>query len=156
MTRLTVCWSVPPAAPDGPVLSFLPPVEEEALARAVKGEFLRARACPPAARAAARDAYVRVSAAAGASAEAGGPTLRTQCGGNAWWFHPTSFKDCETDRAFPRLIAIRAILDAAARVGAGEVETWGAPAELVAVLRGRLGVVERATVPPFSLPRLWL
>ena len=150
MTRLTVCWTLPPAAPEGPILSFLPPRAEEALALKARGPFLRARACSLAARRTALDAYLGVSAAVGASAEPGGPTLRAECGGAAassWWYHPSSFKACETDPAFSRLIAIYAIREAAESLGADELETWGAPREVVEVLRATSAVAERGTLP---------
>lgn len=159
MTRLTVCWTPPPAPPEGPILSFLSPRDEEALARAAKGGFLRARASPAASRTAARESFLRVSAAIGASAEPGGPTLRRECGGDAasaWWYHPTSFKACELDKAFSRLLAVRAILEAAAKTGADRLETWGAPAEVVAVLKTRLAVDDRGTLPGFSPGRALL
>ena len=150
MTRLTVCWTPPSAPPEGPVLSFLPPLAEEALARATRGPFLRARACSLAARTTARAAYLSVSAAIGASAEPGGPTLRAECGSAAassWWYHPTAFKACELDPAFSRLIAIHAILEAALNLGASELETWGAPREIVEVLRAKFSIAEHGTLP---------
>jgi hypothetical protein len=147
MTRLTVCWTPPPTAPDGPVLSFLRPADEEALARRCPGAFLRAREMRPADRARARLDYLGVSARIGA-VRAGDRTLREDCSDgavSAWWFHPTSFKDCESDPAFGRLLALRAVLRALEDSGADELETWGAPPELAEVLRGRAPVIERAS-----------
>lgn len=145
MTRLSVCWTTPSAAPAGPVLSFLPPAAEEALASRAGVKLHRAREMRPEDRARAREDYLGVSALIGA-ARSGGRTLREECsdgGVSSWWFHPVSFKDCESDPAFGRLLALRVILSAAADAGASEVETWGAPPELARVLRGRLSVVER-------------
>ena len=158
MTRLTVCWTTPPEAPKGPVLSFLSPTAEESLAARVSGPFLRAREMKPSDRAAARADYLGVSARIGA-VRAGGRTLREDCSDepvSTWWYHPISFKDCEEDPCFGRLLALRAILSAAAETGASEIETWGAPRDLARVLSGYAAVTERAR--PWRAPELawWL
>lgn len=158
MTRLTVCWTAPSSPPEGPILSFLPPAAEEALASLSRGSFLRAREMRPEDRAAARADYLGVSARIGA-ARVGGRTLREECSEgavSAWWFHPASFKDCESDPALGRLLALRAILRAIEDSGASEVETWGAPRDLARVLRGRLPVVERGSPWASPEPAWWL
>lgn len=146
MTRLSVCWATPPETPAGPVLSFLPPVAEESLAARAPGPFLRAREMLPEDRARARDVYLAVSARIGA-AQVGGRTLREECSDgsvSAWWHHPVSFKDCESDPAFSHLLALFAITRAMRETGAREVETWDAPPGLAGVLRGRDPVFERS------------
>ncbi len=158
MTRLTVCWTTPPQAPTGPVLSFLSPAAEEALAARVSGTFLRARDMKLADRTAARADYLGVSARIGA-VRAGGRTLREDCTDgpdSAWWHHPLSFKDCEEDPAFGRHLALRAILSAAAETGATELETWGAPRKLARVLSVRMTVLERAKPWRAPEPAWWL
>lgn len=146
MSRLTVCWTAPSGTPAGPILSFLPPVAEEELAARASGPFLRAREMRPEDRASARAAYLAVCARAGA-ARVGGRTLREDCSDgaeSAWWHHPVSFKDCESDPAFGRMLALSAVARALAETGASEIETWGAPPELARVLRSRAPVFERA------------
>lgn len=158
MTRLTVCWTTPAETPQGPVLSFLSPTAEETLAARISGPFLRAREMKPADRAAARTDYLNVSARIGAT-RVGGRTLREDCSDgpvSAWWHHPVSFKSCEEDPAFGRLLALRAILSALAETGAVEIETWGAPSELARVLSGRVTVIERSRPWRAPEPLWWL
>ena len=143
MTRLHVCWtppSPPPPAEDA-VLSFLPAAEEERFALAFKGKFVRAREASADARRRARELYLDLSAAIGASRGASGRTLREACGGEAdsaspWWWHPSSFKDCEADPAFGLIIAVFAILEIRAALGAPSLHFVGAPKELVDVFSG--------------------
>ena len=154
MSRLIVCWTNPVAAPEGPLLSFLPPTAEEALAGHVSGRFLRAREMPSAARAQARADYLGTAARIGAE-RVGGRTLREEASdGNAWWHHPVSYKDCENDPTFARILALRAILWAADAVSADAIETWGAPPEIVAALNGRFKVIVHAA--PWCVPEpIW-
>ncbi|MEK7388057.1 MAG: hypothetical protein AAB036_00005 [Elusimicrobiota bacterium] len=154
MSRLSVCWTNPSQTPSGPVLSFLPPRAEEELAARAAGQYLRARDMPPEARAKARVDYLQTCARIGAG-RVGGRTLREDAGGSdAWWHHPVSFKDCENDPTFARLLAVRAVLWAADATAADEIETWGAPPEVVDVLRGRLAVIPR-NAPWRSIEPLW-
>jgi hypothetical protein len=119
---------------------------------AADGTLPLARTLPPAERAAARADYLAVSARIGA-VRCGGRTLREDCGGelaSAWWHHPVSFKDCEDDPAFGRILALRAVARAAAEAGASSLTLVGAPRELARVLRGRFEVeLEDA---PFRVP----
>ena len=156
MSRLIVCWTSPVGASAGPVLSFLPPAAEEDLAGRVSDRFLRAREVPAEARAQARVDYLKTSARIGAE-RVGGRTLREEASdGNAWWYHPVSYKDCENDPTFGGILALRAILWAADAVSADTVETWGAPPEIVAALNGRFKVVVRAAPWRVPEPVWWL
>ena len=154
MSRLTVCWTKPRSTPAGPVLSFLPPVAEEALAALVSDRFLRAREMPAEVRAQARADYLMTSARIGA-ARVGGATLRQEASdGNAWWHHPISFKDCENDPTFGLILALRAIVWAADAVGAKHIETHGAPPEIVVALSARFNVAVKTA--PWRVPEaIW-
>ncbi len=123
---------------------------------AADGTLPLARSLSAADRAAARAGYLAVSARVGAEIS-GGRTLRQDCGGelaSAWWHHPVSFKDCEDDPAFGRILALKAVERAAAEAGADELVLIGAPRELAKVL-GKVWDV-RLESAPFRAPEpLW-
>ncbi|HVE14893.1 MAG TPA: hypothetical protein VNI01_15975, partial [Elusimicrobiota bacterium] len=138
MNRLHACWTPPRPLP-GPeetVLSFLPPLDEDAFSREFKGKLLLARSESTAVRAQARALYLRLGADMGATPDSSGRTLRADCGGDPspWWWHPSSFKDPESDPAFGLLIAALTVERAAA---GQELVLHGAPGALERVLRAR-------------------
>lgn len=157
MARLLALWRVPEGPLDGPVLSFLPPAREEALAERLGPRLIRAREMPAAVRARARADYLTACAAPAARPDAHGKTLRREMsdgGVSSWWFHPVSFKDCEGDPVFDRVLAARAVLWAANSARAGEVELVGAPGELADALSGVIAVSARSA--PWRAPEaLW-
>lgn len=142
-TELIVCWHTVAEIPDeATVLSFLSPADEEALRQKHRGTVISAREASQTVRTAAQRLYRDIVAAAGVAGEAEGRTLRqrvgTLSGVSRWWFHPVSFRDCESDPAYDRLIAIATIRQVA---GAKSVlRLVGAPADLADVLAGQFEV----------------
>jgi len=114
--RLWVCWKEPETAPDpsDSVLTFLLPSAEQRLKVRHPGEVLFGREESLPIRQQARSTYLSISARLAAVPGPGGKTLRQLLsrGGKSsqWWYHPVSFKDCETDPAFDRIIALFTIL----------------------------------------------
>lgn len=143
---LLVCWAPPGRRPasGSPVLSFLPPVEEERLFGTVGPSLLRARAASASVRRRARGTYLSLVAAIGAARDAQGRLFREVLGGaggpSRWWLHPVSYKDCEEDGLLERVIAIETIRDAAATLGTRELELWGAPPGVAEALSWTFGV----------------
>lgn len=156
MACLHVCWELPPAAPpaEDAVLSFLPSIDEERFALHFKGTLLRARETSAETRRHARELYLDISAAIGASRGSAGLTLREAAGGGThaaspWWWHTSSYKDCEGDPAFGLIIAALTILAARRKLGVHELRFIGAPAELIAVFDEFPGVRTRAPRRPW-------
>jgi len=107
MKQLVACWRDPGPLPDDVVvLSFLGPAEHDVLQRRHRGEVLAAREVSAAVRPATRALYVDIVADAGIA-------LRQRVGMIAgisrWWFHPVSFRDCESDPSYDDLIAVETI-----------------------------------------------
>lgn len=148
--RLWVLWrAFDGELPEGArVLSFLTPPEEERLA--ARCRLIRAREAVQEVRAGARARYLRLVANLGLAPLPDGRTLRQALappgGASRWWFHPVSFKDPDGtgDRAYDWLLAIETIRSEAAKSGARSLATWGAPAEVEAVLRQAFAVESRA------------
>ncbi len=152
--RLWVCWKEPETAPDpsDSVLTFLLPSAEQRLKVRHPGEVLFGREESLPIRQQARSTYLSISARLAAVPGPGGKTLRQLLsrGGKSsqWWYHPVSFKDCETDPAFDRIIALFTILKVAEDRRIRELVLVGGPEELAAILKpafqvrvvsGRLG-----------------
>src|SRR5262249_18624101 len=112
-SRLWVCWDLPPVKPDptDTILSFLRPSREDDLKNRHACEVLPAREASLSVRQKAREIYLRIVGRIGATEISDGITLRAALAKpgrtSAWWYHPVSFKDCETDPTFDRLIAIQ-------------------------------------------------
>ncbi|MBI5597106.1 MAG: hypothetical protein HY928_13515 [Elusimicrobia bacterium] len=155
--RLWACWTLPPpqalAAGDA-VLSFLSPADEASLPAA---QVVSARRLPPALRAEARAAYLAACARPPAAPGRDGRTLREAvCAGpgtSPWWYHPTSYRDCESDPAFSRIIACLAVRAEAAARGLDAVTLCGAPEEVALALAPALAVEVRSPArrPPGAL-----
>lgn len=162
MTRLHVCWTFPSTQPpaEDAVLSFLPPADEERLARGFSGALLRARELSLPVRARARQLYLDLSAELAASRGASGRTLREEAasgpGASPWWWHPSSFKDCESDPAFGLIIAALTILEARRRLRATSLRLVGAPDELLAALRPLPGVETPAPRSAWRPAWVWM
>lgn len=131
-------------------MSFLPPGEEETLRKTWPGAFLGTRTVSRAVRAQARRLYVDLIAEIGAT-KIDGRTLRQALAPagevSAWWFHPTSAKDCETDPAFDWIIALLTIELVFKERACTELVLCGAPAEIMSAL-GRFTQVSSSGVPP--------
>ncbi len=146
-----VCWREPPRqafVTSAAILSFLPPIQEEALAVRSPHTVVRARVASQGVRTTARRLYVHLVARLGLATDRDGQTLRQRLTvpGHAsrWWFHPVTFKDCEVDPTFNDLIAILTICATAAQARCDRLILDGAPARIVAVLKTRFHVVERS------------
>ncbi len=139
--RLWVCWKEPETAPDpsDSVLTFLLPSAEQRLKVRHPGEVLFGREESLPIRQQARSTYLSISARLAAVPGPGGKTLRQLLsrGGKSsqWWYHPVSFKDCETDPAFDRIIALFTILKVAEDRRIRELVLVGGPEELAAILK---------------------
>src|SRR5438105_2156339 len=110
--RLWVCWKEPKVAP-GPadcILTFLSPSAERRLKLQHPGEVLFAREVSRDIRKSARSAYLAAAARLAVVPAQNGKALRQflASSGQAsrWWYHPVSFKDCEADPTFDRIIAV--------------------------------------------------
>lgn len=149
--QLWACWKKPTALPEagGILLSFLPPADEERLVGEFAGTLIRAREASTEVRAEARCWYLSLVARIGACPDETGRTLRQALASpgrsSRWWYHPVSFRDCESDRTFRHLIAIRTIQTVAARHGAKRLVLVGASWDVAAVLRSGFPVEEQGT-----------
>lgn len=130
------------------VLSFLPPSEEVQL----QGRFdtiVYARAASKSVRSEARELYLKLAARAGLIPARPGNTLRhllARSGeASRWWYHPVSFKDCESDPTFDWIIALLTIRAVAGAHGARDLVLAGVPQEIVSVLRCSFAVTEHQT-----------
>src|SRR2546427_5212908 len=125
--RLWVCWKEPGAAPDASdtILTFLPPSAERRLKLQHAGEVLFAREASLTVRKEARSAYLGAAARLAAVPVSNGKTLRQllASAGQAsqWWYHRVSFKDCEADPTFDRIIALFTIVRVAEERGIHEL-----------------------------------
>ena len=144
--RLWVCWKQPKAIPEAGdlILTFLLPSAEHSLHLRYSGRVLFAREASLRVRKQARDAYLRAAARCAAVPVANGKTLRqllTVTGQSSrWWYHPVSFKDCESDPTFDRIIALFTIAKIADEHSIRDLVLVGAPHDLTAVLRQRFRV----------------
>ena len=135
-----ICWRDPGKLRESTrILSFLAPRAHDALEARHPGHVASAREMSGIVRPHSRALYRDMVAALGTSLDENGQTLRQRLatleGGSRWWFHPVSFRDCESDPAYDWLVAIETIVRFAG--DADVIELHGAPAEIVAVLRSR-------------------
>lgn len=161
MARLVVLFDAAETAedlgPDDCVLSFLPPVAEQAVI-AQAGRVLSGRVLAAGVRAAAVDAYVDVSVRLGLVTDDRGRTFRSllrrpdSC--SEWWYHPISFKDCEQEPVLGWMVSLLVVDRALDETGADILDVHGAPAALMRALRSkhrvRAGRV-RASAPRAAL-----
>lgn len=142
------------------MLSFLAPAAEEALVEEYGGEVINARQAAVAVRAEARKVYLDLAASMGTAPWGGNQTWRQALArpgeASRWWYHPVSFKDCESDPAFNRILALLTIRAAAEKFRPQNLVLVGAPWEVAAVLKSRFAVEEQGTGPPPRVWRLWL
>lgn len=159
--RLWVCWAKPDALPPGdvPILTFLPPSAEEDIQREHQGPVIFGREAALGVRSEARALYLDLVAKLGLVAREGGPTLRQALArpgeASRWWYHPVSFKDCESSPTFDWIIATLTIRAIAEKYGVGSVRLYGAPREVAAVLESVLAVEERRPAGSRLTWRTW-
>lgn len=142
MSPLIACWHDPGTVPrDATILSFLGSTDEDSLRRRLPGRVVSARDASRNVRVETRRLYLDLVADVGVA-------LRHRVGvvegASRWWFHPVSFRDCESDPAYDHLVAIQTIRGQSD----GLTTLVGAPAEVAAVL----GVAARETQPEPSRP----
>lgn len=158
---LWVCWQRPQAAPptETPVLSFLSPGVEEDFCRECPGPVISAREVSQEVRREALKLYQDLVASLGVTPLSGEKTFRQSLGNpgeaSPWWYHPVSFKDCETDSTFNSIIALMTINHTARQRGATRLVLVGATWEIAAVLAGVYETVEINVAKP-KVWRLWL
>lgn len=160
---LWVCWT-PPSGELGrgdTLLSFLPPAQEDTLACRYGERCVRAREASRPVRADARRLYVDLVARLGLVRMRDGRTMRQALTGPAsavsrWWYHPVTFRDCEDVPIFDRIIAVLTIQAMAQRVGAVRLVMMGAPADVVAALRGKFSIEARGTRTDAGAGPVWL
>ena len=145
-SRLWVCWREANLAPDPGdcILTFLLPSIEQKLKLRHPGEVLFGREASLAVRKEARRAYLLIAARLAAVPVAEGKTLRQLLASpgqsSRWWYHRVSFKDCEVDPTFDRVIALFTIIKVAEERGIGDLVLVGGPPEFRAVLEQSLRV----------------
>jgi surface carbohydrate biosynthesis protein (TIGR04326 family) len=155
---LWICWEKPGAFPSGneAILSFLSPASEEELQHRYGGRVIVGRVALMAVRAKAREQYLNLVARLGTVTWGNGLTWRQVLArpgeASRWWYHPTAFKDPESDATFQRLLQVLTIQTAAKRLGVKELVLVGAPWELAAVLKSAFSVKEKR---PRRASRSW-
>jgi surface carbohydrate biosynthesis protein (TIGR04326 family) len=141
-------------------LSFLSPGAEAEFMEAHTGEVISARQEADRIRAEARKTYLDLVASLGTVFYRDSQTWRQALlrpgEASRWWYHLTSFKDCESDPAYNRMIAVLTIRAVAERFAPETLILVGAPWEVAAVLKTRFKVKEQATGPRLRLSTLWL
>jgi surface carbohydrate biosynthesis protein (TIGR04326 family) len=142
------------------MLSFLPPALEAELVEAYEGEVINARQAAGRVRAKARKSYLDLVASLGTVLHRGNQTWRQALArpgeASRWWYHLTSFKDCESDPAFNRMIALFTIRAVAERLKLLNLVLVSAPWEVAAVLKSRFTVEEQVRGPRPRAGVLWL
>ena len=159
---LWVCWQRPKHLPnrEEPILSFLPPAMEAELVEEYGGDLINPRQMAGHVRAEARQTYLDLVASLGTVPYKSNQTWRQALArrreASRWWYHPTSFKDCESDLAFNWMITLLTIQAVVERFESGNLVLVGAPWEVAAVLKSRFKVKEQDTGPRPHIGRLWL
>lgn len=149
---LWVCWSVPPELPDKvKMLSFLSPSgEEECIQKYGTDRVISGRKIAQDVKDDALKIYIRVVARIGAEKVCKGKSLRESLkhknGLSQWWYHPDSFKDCEADPTFNRLIKILSIEKIASETRISKVILWNAESMIVDVIRSKYPTEDHHTV----------
>ncbi|MCX5677954.1 MAG: hypothetical protein NTY76_02480 [Candidatus Omnitrophica bacterium] len=139
MKRLYILYkdsSISPVSGEA-VLSFMPPDEEYRAASRFQ-RFFFGRKEMDAIRENTRKKYVDIVSRIAAT-PCHGKTLRQAleipgCG-NPWWYHAVSEKQVERDDTFNRLLQIFTAMYVADREGAYEIVIYGAPVEVISVLK---------------------
>ncbi len=161
-SSLWVCWQVPETLPpvDEPVLSFLAPALHDEFVQNHTGMVVNAREASLGVRSSARDLYLVLVAKIGTVLLTDNVTFRqalTRPGAaSLWWYHPVSFKDCESDPAFHWIDAVLTVREIAQKYGTKHLILVGAPWGVAQVLRSAFAVEERQTHKPYSSVWLWL
>jgi surface carbohydrate biosynthesis protein (TIGR04326 family) len=127
---LWVLWEPANLPDDGsPVVSFLGPAEEAALAERIGGRLIRARALSRTVKTQALRIYYELVSAIG-RADVDGMTLRQRMErpdeSSAWWFHSVAVKDSESDPTYRRIVEVLIIRGVARRFGSRTVALVGA------------------------------
>jgi hypothetical protein len=139
--RLWVCWKEPGVAPDpsDSILTFLLPSAERHLKLQHSGEVVFGREASLAVRKEARRTYLGVAARLPATPLSSGKTVRQLMASpgeaSQWWYHRVSFKDCEADPTFDRIIALFTILRVAEDRRIRDLVLVGGPAEFGLALK---------------------
>ena len=132
-----------PAGEEERLAALYRPAEEAAVLPALE-EVLFGREASLAVRKDARRAYLLIAARLAAVPVAEGKTLRQLLASpgqsSRWWYHRVSFKDCEADPTFDRVIALFTIIKVAEERGIGDLVLVGGPPEFRAVLEQSLRV----------------
>ncbi len=145
-SRLWVCWQETGISPNptDSVLTFLLPSAEQRLKAEHSGEVLFGREASLPVRKAARTAYLAIIARLAAVPISNGKTLRQLMASpgraSRWWYHPVSFKGCETDPTFDRIIALFTIVRIARDRGIRDLVLVGGPEEITEILKETFNV----------------
>lgn len=146
---LNVCWSVPDIeATDGEsFLSFLRPSIEEEYIKRFNNNVISGRAVAQEVKDTALNIYVDIVAKIGSGKASKGQSLRKSLknknGNSLWWYHPVSFKSCETDNTFNRLIQIVVIDRILSEKKFDKVVFWGADDAIANVLKTKYRITCR-------------
>ncbi len=108
----------------------------------------------------AREMYINLVARIGVVPYSQGLTWRRALArpneASRWWYHPVSYKDCESDPTFNSIIAVLTICSVAKKQGLKKLVLVGAPWEIAAVLKSGFVVEEKNAHCPSGPWRIYL
>ncbi|MHB8108765.1 MAG: hypothetical protein ACYDHW_01890 [Syntrophorhabdaceae bacterium] len=145
--EIWICWERPTSLfpPNAIVLSFLKPSDESRILKEISGNAITSgQLISQEVRDDAVEIYTNLVARVGAGKCHNGTSLRealsTGRGQSLWWYHRVSFKDCETDPAFNRIIEILVIDKITTGNKVGSIVLCGADDSIAAVLKTKYQV----------------
>lgn len=152
--EIWICWEKPSESPSkySAILSFLRPSEEDALSCALSDsniELFFGRVVAQDVKDEALMLYTKTVACIGSQRFFKGRSLREELksnnGNSLWWYHPVSFKDCEVDPTFNRIIQILVIDRIASEEKVENIVLWGADDAVADVLKTKYRIECRET-----------
>lgn len=140
--KLWVCWVKPNCLPSENIriLSFLKPSDEENFIQSISEKnLISGRSIAQEVKDEALKLYTDLVAHIGVTKNNNGASLRellkTNGDNSLWWYHPVSFKDCETDPTFNQIIQILVIDKIASEGNYEKLVLWGADETIAKVLK---------------------
>ena len=150
--ELWVCWVKPNCLPSENIriLSYLKPSDEEKFIQSISEKSLiSGRIVAQELKDDALKLYTELVARIGAEKILKHLSLRellkSKDGNSLWWYHPVSFKDCEADPTFNRIIQILVIDKIASEDNFENIVFWGADDAVANVLKSKYQVECRST-----------
>jgi surface carbohydrate biosynthesis protein (TIGR04326 family) len=140
--ELWVCWVKPNCLPSKNVriLSFLKPSAEENFGQSISdGGLISGRIVAQEEKDNALKLYTELVARIGLAKRSNGKSLRellkSSNGNSLWWYHPVSFKDCEGDPVFNRIIQILVVDRVVSEGNFEKIVLWGTDYTIAGVLK---------------------